>query len=87
MNDEKVSDKWTENIFTVLQHKISGRVFDDILRSSYNLSLFKALHPLYKHRIAVTVAVLTLFAGCEETHDGRVDVSGCCVTRSHRVNL
>lgn len=34
-----------------------------------------------------TVTVLTLFAGCEETHDGRVDVSGCCVMRRHRVDL
>ena len=50
------------------------------------LSLFKAQQLVY-NRTAVTESVLTLFAGSEETHDGRVDVSGCGVTRSCGVHL
>lgn len=45
------------------------------------MGVLKAVQPI--HRV-----ILTLFAGCEETHDGRrVDVSGCGVTRSHLVDL
>lgn len=33
------------------------------------------------------MAVLTFFAGRDESHNGRVDVSGCCVSGSHVVNL
>lgn len=34
-----------------------------------------------------TAAVLTLFAGCQETYDGWVDVSSGCATRRRRVDL
>jgi len=37
--------------------------------------------------MAVTVAALTFFTGCEETHNGRVDVSGCRVARSSHVDI
>lgn len=53
----------------------------------HHSNLFGALYHLPKHIITVTVAVLTFFARCEETHDGRVNASGCFVTRSHWVNL
>lgn len=53
-------------------------------------SFVKIVKSLLTTRITETqrqLPLLTLFAGCEETDDRCVDVSGCWVTRSRRADL